>query len=735
MGGVKKGGGARLSPLALVAQPPSIPGVDSWSIETRGHRGPISVVAYSKDSTRLASGGDDGTVRLWDPKDGQLQRILLGHAGKITCLAWSPDGKTLASGSDDTTVRLWNADTGKLQHALAKHTGPIRALAWSDDGKTLASGSADRSVRLWDTATGESRRIFDVHKDEVVDVAWPSDKLLVSTSQRGEARTMWVWEAGSGKTVHSHEAKGHLAWTAERKVMVYKTADDTLAFWEVATNRKRSLTLKDHPGLIRGFGISLDGAMVATSGNNTVLWWDAATGTLLTAGEKQIRNVSAMVFSPDGKTLAVRAEQYVWLWKTDPVQKTGSANPFHKNVLELGGGTGWFPQAWSPDSKTVYVSTGDTVRFWDADSAKPLHTLATHSDRYAVAWAPDGKRLALSNFSRRRCDLWDAGTGTFIRRLDLPNFGGSVVDWARDGTLAASWDDRAIVTFDVSTGKPRQRFPGEVNNLQAVLWSPDSKKLATVRGFYFEKLIVFDVVGGNGIDLPPRGVPEQALAWSPDSKFLATGGPQVQVFDASTGKPLPQKFTGLKNRVHAVAWSPDGLTLASSDTLGNIVLWNARTGVKLKELQPHDGPVHALAWQADSKSLLSLGEKVGEKDGTLCFWQTDTDNPPRVVKGLPGKGRLSPDRRFLLSRFDPTRVQIWETSSGQLKGTFLRLHGEPEQYLAIAADGHYRISGEGWRHIVHVVQTKSGQQILSPEDFEKQYSWKNDPAKVRLISK
>ena len=57
---------------------------------------------------------------------------------------------------------------------------------------------------------------------------------------------------------------------------------------------------------------------------------------------------------------------------------------------------------------------------------------------------------------------------------------------------------------------------------------------------------------------------------------------------------------------------------------GTIRLWNARTGEARKELKGHEGPIYALAWLADGKTLVSLGEK----DGQVCVWQTDADKPP-----------------------------------------------------------------------------------------------------------
>src|SRR5262249_47496726 len=154
----------------------------------------------------------------------------------------------------------------------------------------------------------------------------------------------------------------------------------------------------------------------------------------------------------------------------------------------------------------------------------------------------------------------------------------------------------------------------------------------------------------------------------------------VKFWDASTGEPAPLELKGHKRWVRAVAWSRNG-TLASGCEAGEIRLWDAKTGTAGKVFKGHDGPIHALAWVDDGKVLLSLGEQ----DGTVCLWQTDTEKPPRVSKGLPGKGRFSPDRKLLVSRFDQTRVQIWsfESETGRLRGTLLHLQGQPEQYLAV----------------------------------------------------
>src|SRR5437763_6982763 len=81
-----------------------------------GHGGlPVWCVAWSPDGKRIASGGVDKTVQVWDPVTGRTLLTYRGHTEKVQVAAWSPDGKYIASGSDDTTVQIWDATTGTLE--------------------------------------------------------------------------------------------------------------------------------------------------------------------------------------------------------------------------------------------------------------------------------------------------------------------------------------------------------------------------------------------------------------------------------------------------------------------------------------------------------------------------------------------------------------------------------------------------------------------------------------------
>jgi WD40 repeat protein len=107
-------------------------------------------LAFTPDGETLASGGWDGTLKLWDVATGRERRALKGHTNFISSLAFTPDGETLASGGWDGTLKLWDVATGRERRTLPGLTGSV-PVAISPDGKILAAGSANE-VKLWHLA-------------------------------------------------------------------------------------------------------------------------------------------------------------------------------------------------------------------------------------------------------------------------------------------------------------------------------------------------------------------------------------------------------------------------------------------------------------------------------------------------------------------------------------------------------------------------------------------------------
>jgi serine/threonine protein kinase len=106
-------------------------------------------VAWSPDGKRIASGGIDHTVQVWNATDGSSAFTYKGHSSSVNAVAWSPNGKWIASGSDDMTVQVWNAIDGSSAFTYSGHSNRVNAVAWSPDGTWIASGSDDTTVQVW----------------------------------------------------------------------------------------------------------------------------------------------------------------------------------------------------------------------------------------------------------------------------------------------------------------------------------------------------------------------------------------------------------------------------------------------------------------------------------------------------------------------------------------------------------------------------------------------------------
>ncbi|GII95942.1 WD40 repeat domain-containing protein [Sinosporangium siamense] len=634
----------------------------AWSNPARAvvPSGDVNSVAFHPDGTAFATGGADGTARLWDARTRHpIGTPMSGHAGPVDAVAYSPDGTLLATGSHDGRAMLWDTRTRRaVSDPLAAHTDRIESLAFSPDGRVLATAGDDRNVWLWDVRTRRALGRLPRHTEEVEAVVFSPDGSRIATGDAGgEVR---LWHAGTrhlaGAPVAAHTGEiESLAFHPRGTVLVSAGRDGAARLWDTRTRRPLGARLHAHDSVVESVAFSPDGAKLATGGaDNIVLLWDLRTrepvGAPLTGHHG---DVEALAFSPDGAALVSGGtDGTTRVWDVRTRRPLGASLPGHA--------AGTDSVAFHPGGQLMATGGYDgTVRLWDVRTRRPVGgPLTGPTGRVdSLAFSPKGDLLATGGVDGV-VRLWNVKTR---RPVGKPMIGhsrsiDSLAFNPHGSLLATGGEDHAVRLWNVRTGAPiGGPLTGHTDQVESVAFDREGATLASGGSDGTVRLWNVATLTLVGAPINAHNDAVEAVAFHPGGALLATGGDDgtARLWEVATRRARGAPLSGHTGDVEALVFSPDGTTLATGSDDETVGLWDVETQRPLgARLVGHDGDIGALAFHPQGAILAS-----GGTDGTVMLWDTAVpDDLYQAVCSIPGRSLTREEWRRLVAEVDYRQV-------------------------------------------------------------------------------
>lgn len=551
--------------------------------------------------------------------------------------------------------------------------GAASSLALSPDGRRLAVNTP-LGVYVYETATLEEIWSMPLTNYWRVLAFSPNGEKLAIGAQAGG---VLVVEVASGEELYYIPTgeSGQPDWSPDGEKLLTGAGCEEVKVWDAQTGAPLATVQEAQcnnavPGIVRAVW-SGDGSRVYVSvGNGYVLAYDASTSQPL-AGyaphPPEFGFSRNLVPSPTKDLFALSNGLSVAIMDGSTGEMVAA---FEADLKD----TALDNFAWSPDGLQLAAGNGSEVVIWDTKTGKQIHSYPGFLPLNGLAWMPDGQTLAGLLAEDGSLNAINVETGETA--FSLPGFGrvnsySTTFKWEGDQLLTT--DGANILRWEARTGALLDQEP----DIGQASWAKSTGyALAPDAARYASPDAVYDIQSHKTIT-ELRDNPDHTrdqVAWSPDGLTLASGSSlgfsPLILWDAVSGQPLLECPTGsLDPYLGGLAFSPDGKLLAGGGSLMNpangldngiLILWDPKTGELTRVLTAGMAgeQIMALAWSADGHWLAA-----GMYSGRIVLWDMLTLQPSINLaghkEGIIGLG-WSPDGRLLASNSHDGTVLVWE---------------------------------------------------------------------------
>ena len=452
----------------------------------------VSALAFKPDGLELAVATEDCSITLLETKGLKQVGKLVGHKDRIPSMVWSPEGDRLYSAGWDTTVRVWNVADRKPIILLNNHAIQVQAIAISPDGKYLASADSDLLVRIWSTELFQEVGATREMDEEVRFLAFSHDSKTLASGGVVHI-SAWDFEPQTklSLSVHPGMLRDSICVHPVQKELLVLNPGHALNIWNIDSIKDKPFPYgMNDPEDFLSFALSKDGEVMAGSfifqgskqqlGNPScaIALWDFHAGKLSKIIDSSCSPATSMAFSPCGKFLA------------------------YGGVLST------------------------EVRLWNLETNNPSIQLTDAVDGHSISdvvFVPDANRLVVAGVDwlatsgkDGQIALWDLDTNKIVNSCSMGAFHLAISEDAK--YLACALVSKQVLVLNLQTFEKVAMLGEFLHAINSICFSPDGKILAAsaedqqVRFWSVEN---FTHLGTLTIDFRVK-----AIAFSVDSSHL-----------------------------------------------------------------------------------------------------------------------------------------------------------------------------------------------------------------------